>query len=775
MYTIARLIKIWETKNAKNVVNASGVSMMALSLAACGGGSAPAVVGDKTPPLVDGAPPVDGTVTSALTIWNDTIIGTTAGEVITGARIDTVQTINSGDSIALGDGTDSLSATLNTGTITPVGITGVENVMFTALGAATVNFDNVSGVTSIISRGSSATLLVDNIQEIPTSISVNNNNAAQTFVLEDNTVGGTTDSMTLNLDGVGGVLNVGSETDGDGDIEAFTIVASAGASDLGVGNGFGADATAITVNATAALDLGSTAQFIASTNFDASNSTAAVTAVFAAKTTASETAVIIKGGAGADQFDIGTFTTLENFGDLTVDMGAGDDTLDLGAVADTDTGSSIKGGAGDRDILIISGAALTAEVNTQISEFEILNIETTGLTQDADNFGGNIYGTGAAIAEMRVDNLANNATININHDVATSLTVNIKTDTASDALTVNIGGTEGDITLASLIQSTTYETMTVNSQGTEANTLSAVGAVINNMTFTGSTAITVSSTDNIIGVVNFTDSTANNSVTVTDTTAQTISFGSGDDTIITGVVASSTQTINGGAGNDTMTAGIITTAGALQLNGGSGSDIITVAAMTGAITASSATIDGGTGVDFITLDANPGNSVVVVSTATTLADADKITGFTTTVDDFDYNGALLNDTATTITALSNATFSGGIAADADATVYIVSTEVTDAAASDMAALVAATTESAIASTYATFETSLATVLGTITGLDSALTASETVLLNVDDGTNSVVLKVTNTDTSIANTLTAAELDLVAIMVGVDQLVTGDFI
>ena len=164
-----------------------------------------------------------------------------------------------------------------------------------------------------------------------------------------------------------------------------------------------------------------------------------------------------------------------------------------------------------------------------------------------------------------------------------------------------------------------------------------------------------------------------------------------------------------------------------------------------------------------------------MSTATRLADADKITGFTTAVDDFDYDGALVNDTATTITAVSNATLSGGIAADVDATVYIISTAVTDAAATDMAALVAATTESAIVSTYATFETSLATVLGTISGLDVALGISETVLLNVDDGTNSVILKVTNTDTSTANTLTAAELDLVAIMVGADDLVIGDFI
>jgi len=770
MKTIGKLVKDWETKDTRNAAKASGISMMALSLAACGGGgSAPAPA--PAPVVVVEAVPI----TSALTIWNDTVAGTTADDVVTGARIDTVQVFNSGDSIVLGDGNDSLSATLNAGTVTPVAMTGVENVMFTVLGDATVDFDNVSGVTSIISRGSSATLLVDDIQEIPTSISINNNTAVQTFVVKDTAVSGNEDSITLNFDGVGGVVNVGGETDGDGDIETFTIVASAGASDLGVGNGFGADATTITVNATSALDLGSTAQFIASTNFDASESTAAVTSVFAAKTTASETAVTIKGGAGADQFDIGTFTAEENFGDLTVDMGADNDTLDLGAVADTDTGSSIKGGAGDGDILIISGAAITAEVATQISEFEILNIETTGLTQDADNFGGTIFGTGAAIAEMRIDDLANNAIININHNVSTSLTANIKTDTAADALTVNIGGTAGNVTLASLIPSTTYETVTVNSQGTDANTLSAVGAVVNNMTFTGSTDITVASTNNITGVVTFTASTANNTVTVTDTTAQTITFGSGNDTITTGVVASSTQTINGGAGNDTMTAGIITTAGVLQLNGDAGSDTITVAAMTGATTASSATINGGTGVDFITLDANPGNSVDVVSTATTLTDADKITGFTTTVDDFDYDGALVNDAATTITAVSNATLAGGIAADVDATVYIISTAVTDAAATDMAALVAATTTSAITSTYATFETSLATLLGTISGLDAALGTTETVLLNVDDGTNSVLLKVTNTDTSTANTLTAAELDLVAIMVGADDLVIGDFI
>jgi hypothetical protein len=378
---------------------------------------------------------------------------------------------------------------------------------------------------------------------------------------------------------------------------------------------------------------------------------------------------------------------------------------------------------------------------------------------------------------MTISDLADDSVLNVSHNV-TTLTGSIKTDTASDAVTVNIGGTAGAVTLGNLVLSATYETVTVNSQGTAANILSAITTnVINNMTFTGSTAITVSSTDNITGVVDFTNSTGDNTVTVTDTSAQTISFGAGDDTLTTGVVASSTQTINGGAGDDTITAGIITTAGVLVLNGEAGSDTITVAAMTGGITASSATINGGAGFDFITATAvvNIGASTIIASTATGVADADEITNFTTTLDDFDYNGTVLNDTATTITAVSNATLAGGLAADADATVYIVSTELTGTAATTMTALVAATTVSGIATAYATFEAALVSQLGTITGLDSTLGSSESVLVNFDDGTNSVILRVTNTDTSTANTLIGSEIELVAIMVAADDLVVGDFI
>ena len=35
----SKLVKAWESKNAKNAARAGGVSLMALSLAACGGSS----------------------------------------------------------------------------------------------------------------------------------------------------------------------------------------------------------------------------------------------------------------------------------------------------------------------------------------------------------------------------------------------------------------------------------------------------------------------------------------------------------------------------------------------------------------------------------------------------------------------------------------------------------------------------------------------------------------------------------------------------------------
>ena len=49
MITIAKFLKDWETKNAKNVTKTGSFSMMALSLAACGGGGGGGGVSTLTP------------------------------------------------------------------------------------------------------------------------------------------------------------------------------------------------------------------------------------------------------------------------------------------------------------------------------------------------------------------------------------------------------------------------------------------------------------------------------------------------------------------------------------------------------------------------------------------------------------------------------------------------------------------------------------------------------------------------------------------------------
>ncbi|WP_347850313.1 hypothetical protein, partial [Planktomarina sp.] len=51
----SKLVKAWESKNAKNAAKAGGISLMALSLAACGGSSTTTTAVVDTTPVVDPA------------------------------------------------------------------------------------------------------------------------------------------------------------------------------------------------------------------------------------------------------------------------------------------------------------------------------------------------------------------------------------------------------------------------------------------------------------------------------------------------------------------------------------------------------------------------------------------------------------------------------------------------------------------------------------------------------------------------------------------------
>jgi hypothetical protein len=627
-------------------------------------------------------------------------------------------------------------------------VSNVEKFVFgSGAAASTVDMSTVAGETYVEDQNSTSSLTFNDISSAAVSLAVSAQAAANTstFNYVSGLFGGASDAVNLTLNGAAGTTTI--TTDDTANIETLNITATGAASSM----------TALTaVTGLTKVTVSGTADLTVPTAF-----AAAVTTIDLSSYSGSSDLDTTAGGA------------------IKYTGGSGNDTIDMaGGLTLLDT---LTGGSGT-DTLVL-GAAVTAANAVGVSGFERLTFDTTGITQDVSAFSTiNTFGTDAAIAALSLTNVADGATLRLRHSMSTSITTSLAANTAADDITVEVGGSAG-VTIASLNMDANYETVTINSLGSARNTITAFGTTLANLTVTGSQAVTLTTTVGVSGVVDLSAATGANIVTVTSTGGQTVTFGSGNDTLTASglVAASTTQIINGGAGDDTLTAGAVVADGAtLALRGDAGSDTINVAAAIGTAAGATTTlsVNGGTGIDFIT-GAAAGDVkdavMIVVSTATTAADADKVTNFKTTVDDFDYNGVVLNDTATTITAVSNATFAGGLAADADATVYIVSTALTGAAATDMTALVAETTVAGILEKYATFEASLLANLGTITGLDSTLGANEFVLLNIDDGTNSVVLRINNSSTTVANTLIASEVELIGIMVAADDLVVGDFI
>ena len=85
MNATSKLVKAWESKNAKNAARAGGVSLMALSLAACGGSSTPVVVADvaAADPVVVAVTPIN----SAFTVNSvESLVGTTANDAVRGRQ-----------------------------------------------------------------------------------------------------------------------------------------------------------------------------------------------------------------------------------------------------------------------------------------------------------------------------------------------------------------------------------------------------------------------------------------------------------------------------------------------------------------------------------------------------------------------------------------------------------------------------------------------------------------------------------------------------------------
>jgi hypothetical protein len=579
---VAKLMKAWEAKTTQRTAKGAGLTLLAVSLAACNDDSTAAIADTDTDTDTDTAVVAQ---TFTLTTGTDAVTGGAGDDAISGARVDTVQTLNSGDTINGGAGSDTLTANLNAGSIAPT-ISNVETIQLTNTSSATlatVDFVNVTGVTSIINSASSFALTVDNVVAI-TPVTIQNTAAATTIIFKDAALAGTADAVTLNLNSVsGGIITIGSESAGTAAIETVNIVATG--TNVTGDVAFGTTATTLNISGTGSIDISAGVEFAAVQTIDASGLTGGLQIALAGDTARTDSATIdlnITTGAGDDDVDLGVLLDAD-VDNIIVDLGAGNDRIILDA--NTDTGNSISGGAGTDTLQL--DIAMTATTAAYVDGFEILEFNgRADLTQDMDLADGinvvNIFDMTAGTNDLNIDDAADGLIINANGALLagtgtatnadmTILSVDLKTDTGSDDLTLNLNAAAGGVTIANFVPNVQYETVTVNSSGTAGNEILSIGSAKVNMIFTGATALTVTSTGSLLGVADAAGMTGV-FTTTTSTTAITVTGGSGKDVITSGQLATGvTQTLNGGDGNDTLTAGQILTTGNLVLNGGAGS------------------------------------------------------------------------------------------------------------------------------------------------------------------------------------------------------------
>ena len=134
-----------------------------------------------------------------------------------------------------------------------------------------------------------------------------------------------------------------------------------------------------------------------------------------------------------------------------------------------------------------------------------------------------------------------------------------------------------------------------------------------------------------------------------------------------------------------------------------------------------------------------------------------------------------------VTAVAGTTLAAALAADPAAEVFIVQNNVADTDFNQQGTFFAAmfpATARSLANDYAGLEARLLAadgVLGLeVAGLDAAVAVGEQVLLVLDDGMASVVLRYTAL-AGDADVITAGELDLVALLTNTPQMGVADFI
>jgi hypothetical protein len=693
----------------------------------------------------------------SLTSTADNFTGTANADTFTAVVDGTTAantTLSASDGLNGGEGIDTISITLqgaataNTPALSSsaIEVVSVRNV---SAGATIVPAGSFQGATEFKNDRSTAVVEFTTIGTADLTIVGNNvaTNAATDFTSGAASV---TDALVLNLkDGVtAGPINnqtTAGVADTNGDWTSVTINSTGGTATAttnanvvgALGLSGGATMQNLTINATSSMTAGAITGWDTTGASTANKGLITITGAGAVNLGALNAAVedvIASANSGGVTLTASTQT------DFTFVGSTGNDRITTGAVLGTSGSIAAGEGTGDR-LIVTASADVTETVGLRYSGFEELQV-ANGVTVDMDHLA-----TGNTIASIRL---------------TTGGVVNDMTATQAANITITTGGNAPTLAIKNAADVGQLDTVKITANDSAA-AVATVG--LGTIVLAGIENLELVATENItIGAL-----------TSATSTSSVVMSGAGTIGITSGAWAAPVNTvINGSAATGALTLDFSgATTNPMRITGGTAADIITTSA-------SADVINGGNGIDAIIITA--GNADVQ-SDAIASANADDITGFVSGTNDFDYNGALSNGSGAgagiAATEVASAANIAAALATADAEndiVFIATTDLTGDQETAADAAVAGTMTSAEATALEEALVGTGGALnGAIANLDTVLGASDAVLFQFSTNTDTFIIRVTNTDRTVTNTLTAAEIELVGVFTATTDLVAADYI
>jgi hypothetical protein len=708
---------VWEKKNAK-AARAGGVSLMALSLAACGSDDATTSTSSTstttTTTTTAAAKTVAFTASSVTGLFDsagdsDTVSDTYIGQVTYSDANPSVASgsFEAGDTLDGGAGTaDTLSLTVTGGGATYVTaalpgalVTGIENLVVRAIHAAaadivTLDMASMASVTSVQTNLSTSVMSVSNAVSTDT-FTVTGNGSTTTAGM---TIGytATQTSGTVNIDGdtVGGTITV------TGTALTSQTINSTGGTNVLTGVTGAATTEDYTISASTSLDTGTGLTNVAA----ATGNT--ITVSGAAENSATGARAVDLGSSAVDA-DVDTIdasgltaggieVTLNSSTTVAVTGGAGNDDVTTGAVLTT---GSADAGAGTADKLTVAGAThlATAALGAKYTNFETLENATTsiqnmslisGITSVTTSGAAGGFNNMSAAQLGAITNTVDQTSITYlaadgtgTTDVANITLKNATATSSADLAGAVLTGTEtANITSSSgNVDGANAAGNIVTFAAGGANMLTAIdvgGAYGLNLTLDNTAkAVTVTNSQTGLAEVDLDGEVIKGSSITTSSNADSI------ETALAAVAGTSGEyaTYNAGAGNDAISTHLTAVnntsaaAASLKIDGGAGTDTLSFAAAN--VTFTDAMFQHITNMESYTVAATANTSITTGgffdinnagNTATTITAASIANGSTYTLDAQTFSGALTNTVTSAsngVTTADNVTISTGSGAD----------------------------------------------------------------------------------------------------------------